>query len=61
MSKINLVLASEVEEFFYEGSDEPVPEGEHVGIDWEDDFSIDLHLFENIYFQSADPLFWECK
>lgn len=56
---IELVLASEVEEFFYQDTNNPVPEGEPVGIDWEDDKSVDLHLFENIYFQSREPILIE--
>lgn len=51
ISKLNIefILASEEEEFFYKDSNEPVPEGEPVGVERDSGDSIDLILFDNIY------------
>lgn len=49
MNKLEIVLASDYEEFFYEDTNETVPEGEPVGVDWSQDNEIKLHLFDNIY------------
>lgn len=47
--KIELVLASDEEEFFYEDSDEAVAEGDPVGLDVEVGDLVELRLFDNIY------------
>ena len=47
--KIELVLASDEEEFFYEDSDEAVTEGDPVGLDVEVGDLVELRLFDNIY------------
>jgi hypothetical protein len=49
MNYPDLVCASEEEEFFYEGSDLPVEEGDPVGVELENGDNIDLVLFSNIY------------
>lgn len=49
MNNWQVVCASDAEEFFYEGSDEVVPEGDAVGIEIEEANNIDLVLFSNIY------------
>ena len=36
MNNIELIYASDVEEFFYEDSNEPVQEGDPVGIEWDE-------------------------
>jgi len=44
-----ITCASNVEEFFYEDTNEAVPEGDAVGIEIEEENNIDLVLFSNIY------------
>ena len=36
MKNIEIIYASDVEEFFYEDSNEPVQEGDPVGVEWEE-------------------------
>ena len=48
-SSLDIVCASEDEEFFYEATNQAVPEGEPVGIDVDHGDSIKLVLFSNIY------------
>lgn len=52
MKSENLVYASEIEEFFWKDEDVSVPEGIPVGYEVENKDSIDLVLFEDIY--------WKC-
>lgn len=52
MKIVDLVCASEVEEFFYEDNDLPLSEGEPVGVDVDYGQEIKLLLFENIYWRS---------
>lgn len=49
MNKLEPVLASDYEEFYYQDTDEVVPEGEPVGVDWSHNGIVDLYLFDNIY------------
>lgn len=49
IDSLSLVYASEEEEFYYK-DDTIVPEGEVVGIEVENEDSIDIVLFSNIYF-----------
>lgn len=49
MNQLEVVLASDHAEFFYTDSDEVVPEGEPVGVDWEHHNVVDLYLFDNVY------------
>ena len=50
MNKIlDLVCASEVEEFFYHEDDVAVSEGEPVGVDLERGDEVELILFDHIY------------
>jgi len=51
---MNLILATDHEEFFYEANHEPVPEGEPVGVDWDHGDRVELVLFDNIYFQQEN-------
>jgi hypothetical protein len=48
---INLICASEEEEFFYEDSDLPVNEGDPIGIDFDNGDKVDLILFKGIYWK----------
>ena len=48
---LEVVLASDYEEFYYKDTDEAVPEGEPVGVDWHHNEIVDLCLFSNIYHQ----------
>lgn len=49
MKSPELVVASEIKEFFYEDSNSPVEEGDPVGIDLENGDNVDFLLFDNIY------------
>lgn len=49
IDSLSLVYASEEEEFYYK-DDTPVSEGEVVGIEVENEDTIDIVLFSNIYF-----------
>jgi len=49
---IDVVCASEHEEFFYKHNDEVVQEYEPVGVEVEHTSSIELVLFDNIYWSS---------
>tara|TARA_Y100000361_G_C11161538_1_gene347722 strand:- start:4065 stop:4241 length:177 start_codon:yes stop_codon:yes gene_type:complete len=51
MSIVDLVCASEVEEFFYEDSDMPLAEGEPVGVDIDYKNEVKFVLFDNIYWR----------
>ena len=51
LSSFDIVYASEEEEFFYKDTDEPVPEGEPIGIDLERGNEVRLVLFKNIYWK----------
>ena len=46
---VDVVCASEHEEFFYKDNDEVVSEHEPVGVEIEHSDRIDLVLFDNIY------------
>tara|TARA_B100002019_G_scaffold106695_1_gene91699 strand:+ start:38279 stop:38476 length:198 start_codon:yes stop_codon:yes gene_type:complete len=54
INSFNLVHASEVEEFFYEKNDEAVEEGEVVGIEIENEDTVDIVLFSDIYFSQQN-------
>ncbi len=54
-SSMDMVYASEVPEFFYEGSGDIVPEGEPVGLEFFDGKNAELVLFADIYFESCEP------
>ena len=45
----DIVLATDDDEFYYEGSNELVPEGHPVGLDVDEGDAVDLVLFSNIY------------
>jgi len=49
---IDVVCASEHEEFFYKHNDKVVQEHEPVGVEVEYPSSIELVLFDNIYWSS---------
>lgn len=51
MKIIELVLASDYEEFYFENSHEVVPEGDPVGINIDEGGSIKLCLFDDVYHQ----------
>ena len=52
MSNVDLICASEVEEFFYEDGDIPVSEGEMVGVEVFYKDRVDLVLFDGIYWSA---------
>ena len=49
-----MVHASEIEEFFYEKNEEAVEEGEVVGIEIENEDTVDIVLFSDIYFSQQN-------
>jgi hypothetical protein len=49
-----ITCASDAEEFFYEDTNEVVPEGEMIGIEVEESNNIDLVLFSNIYWSDKN-------
>ena len=51
MGHVELVYASEDEEFFYEENDLPVSAGQLVGVDVYLGDRVDLVLFDDIYWQ----------
>ena len=46
---LDIMCATEFEEFYYEESNEVVPEGEPIGVDIEHEDGVELVLFSNIY------------
>ena len=48
-STFDIMCATGFPEFFYEGTDEVVPEGDPVGLDVETEEGVELRLFSNIY------------
>ena len=46
---LDIICATEFEEFYYEETDEVVPEGEPVGLDIDTEEGVKLVLFSNIY------------
>ena len=48
-NSMDIMCATEYEEFFYKDTDEVVPEGEPIGVDVETEEGIELVLFSNIY------------
>ena len=51
LSSFDIVNACEEEEFFYKENDEPVMEGDPVGIDLDRGQEVRLVLFSNIYWK----------
>ena len=49
LSSLDIICASDHEEFFYKNNNETVPEGEPVGVDIDTDEEVELVLFSNIY------------
>ena len=58
-STLDIICATEFEEFFYEGTEEAVPEGDPVGVDIETDEGVELVLFANIYWSPVGGFFPE--
>ena len=46
---MEIMCATDFEEFFYEDTEEVVPEGEPIGVDVETENGVELVLFSNIY------------
>lgn len=47
------MCATEEEEFFYKDTDEPVLEGDPVGLDIENGGEVELVLFTNVYWNPS--------
>ena len=56
MTNIEIVCASEVEEFFYQDGEIPVSEGEMVGVEVSYSDRIDLVLFDGIYHELSEEI-----
>jgi|TARA_R110000824_G_scaffold54248_6_gene149719 hypothetical protein len=56
LSSLDIIYATEHEEFYYEGSDGAVPEGEPIGVDIETEEGVDLVLFSNVYWNPHNEL-----
>ena len=56
LSSIDIMCASEVEEFFYTNTLDPVPEGEPVGFDMESDGSVELVLFSDVFWSAQEEV-----
>ena len=54
-SSLDIVSATDFEEFYYKDSDEPVPEGEPVGLDIDTPAGVELVLFSNVYWNPQYP------
>jgi hypothetical protein len=54
MTDVDIMYASEVEEFFYEENDLPVSEGQIIGVEVSHKDSVELVLFEDIYWSAND-------
>tara|TARA_X000001036_G_scaffold437790_1_gene483984 strand:- start:1093 stop:1260 length:168 start_codon:yes stop_codon:yes gene_type:complete len=52
MTDVDIMYASEVEEFFYEENDLPVSEGQIIGVEVSHKDSVELVLFEDIYWRA---------
>jgi len=48
-SSFDIMCATQFPEFFYDDTDEQVPEGEPIGLDVDADEGVELVLFSNIY------------
>tara|TARA_R110000744_G_scaffold29880_4_gene71046 strand:- start:1242 stop:1517 length:276 start_codon:yes stop_codon:yes gene_type:complete len=54
LASIDIMRASEEEEFFYNDTGKPVPEGEPVGFDMDRGEDIELVLFSDIFWGSSE-------
>lgn len=54
-SSLDIVSATDFEEFYYKDSDDPVPEGEPVGLDIDTPEGVQLVLFSNVYWNPQYP------
>ena len=48
LSSIDIMCASDLEEFFYTKTNEVVPEGEPIGFDMENEDGVELVLFSDV-------------
>lgn len=55
IDSLDIMCASEVEEFFYKDTDEIVPEGDPVGLDIDNGNEVEFVLFANIYWNPDSP------
>ncbi len=54
-SSLDIVYTTDVEEFYYKETDEPVPENEPIGLDIETKEGVDLVLFSDVYWSPPYP------
>ena len=54
MTSLDVICADEDDFFYYEGSEEQVPEGEPVGIEFDEGDEMVIKLFSNIYFSQEE-------
>ena len=58
-SSFDIMCATEFEEFYYENTDEVVPEGEPIGVDIDTENGTELVLFSNIYWNPQYEIDYE--
>ena len=58
-SSFDIVCATDFEEFYYDDTDELVPEGEPVGVDVATRAGVELILFSNIYWNPQYEIDYE--
>jgi hypothetical protein len=56
-SSLDIVCATDFEEFYYKDNDDLVPEGEPVGLDVETREGVELVLFSDVYWNPQYPSF----
>jgi hypothetical protein len=49
INTMEIMCATDFEEFYYEDTEEVVPEGEPIGVDVDTEDGVELVLFSNIY------------
>jgi hypothetical protein len=61
MKNIELICASDFEEFFYKDSDDPVEEGDPVGVEWDYYFPAPGKQYLKIVFDLFNNIYWSPK
>lgn len=54
-SSLDIVCATDFEEFYYKENDDLVPEGDPVGLDVETPEGVEFVLFSNVYWNPQYP------
>tara|TARA_B110000495_G_C22971300_1_gene570089 strand:- start:1137 stop:1427 length:291 start_codon:yes stop_codon:yes gene_type:complete len=51
LSSSEILCATDEEEFYYKANDQPVSEGDPIGVDIENEELVELVLFSNVYWK----------